>query len=57
MRFLNSVKRRFSLSREVQAYIKNTASHKKVLKEANKERMSGISERQQTKQRNVAVNK
>jgi hypothetical protein len=29
MRFFNSVKRKFSLSREAQAYLKNTISHTK----------------------------
>jgi hypothetical protein len=37
MRFFNPVKKKFSLSREAQVYIKSTISHtKKILKEAKK---------------------
>ena len=50
--FLNSVRRKFSLSREAQAYIKKyNITYKKVLNEAKKEIMIGISKRQQTKQK------
>jgi hypothetical protein len=39
MRFLNSLRKKFNLSREAQAYIKNYhITYKKVLKEAKKER-------------------
>ena len=41
MRFLNSVKRKFSLSRVAQAYIKKyQVTYKKVLKEAKKREMT-----------------
>jgi hypothetical protein len=44
--FLNSVNRKFSLSREAQVYIKKYhITHKKALKEAKKEIMIGISKR------------
>ena len=53
MHFLNSVKRKFSLSRQAQAYLpKYHITYKKVLKEARKkEIMIGILKRQQTKQK------
>jgi hypothetical protein len=58
MYFFNSVKRKFSLSREAQAYIKkNTSHHIQKSNEGHKKKMIGISKRQQTKQKNMAVNK
>ena len=58
MHFLNSVKRKFSVSREAQAYIKkNTISHtKKYWRKPKKEIMIRVLKRQQTKQKNMAVN-
>ena len=59
MHFFNSVKKKFSLSRQAQAYLqKYHITYKKVLKEApKKEIMIGISKRQQTKTKDMAVNK
>jgi uncharacterized protein YktA (UPF0223 family) len=52
MHFLKSVKRKFSLSREAQAYIKKyRITYKKVPKKTKKKRMIGILKRQ-TKQKN-----
>jgi ABC-type Fe3+-citrate transport system substrate-binding protein len=47
MRFLNIVKKENSLSREAHYYIKNINTYKKVLKEAKKEIMIGMSKREQ----------
>jgi len=60
MHFLKSVKRKFSLSRETQAYLKkNTISHtKRYGRKPKKEIMIGLSKTQQTKQKkSMAGNK
>jgi hypothetical protein len=52
MHFLNSLKRKFNLSREAQAYIKKyQITYKKVLKEAKKRKMIGLLKRHQIKQK------
>jgi len=55
---LNSVKRKFSLSREAQAYIKKYhITYKKVLKEVKKRENDGYIEKATNKTKKVGANK